>query len=244
MQKHVAFTQHFKDVAVVRQLQRALRHKWLIQPGPHARQRSKFKEAGCVKRPVNFINLLLGNVQIIVQEFSDAAVGLIVNFKPYRSAARTFAQGFFHFFQQVVDIVFVKFQIGVARNAERHNIQNFAAAVQIGAVLVNNIFQKYKAAFFLAGNFQKARQYGRHLHDAHAVFALLVGKFYRKVQRFVCQKRKRARGVNSHRRKYRENFFLIISLQPAAAFFAQFVYAANVNTSFAQLLNQRKQIFV
>ena len=92
MQQNIIFTDSGEQIAVIRQLQRTLWHKGLIQPRPHALHTDKFKEAGRVQRSVDFIDLHLRNIQIFLQELFDTIIIRFEDFQTYSSAALTLTQ--------------------------------------------------------------------------------------------------------------------------------------------------------
>ena len=92
MQQNIIFTDSGEQITVIRQLQRTLWHKWLIQPRPHALHTDKFKEAGRIQRPVDFIDLHLRNIQIFLEESFDTIIIRFEDFQTYSSATLTLTQ--------------------------------------------------------------------------------------------------------------------------------------------------------
>ena len=188
-QQNILFLDAFKQIVIFRQILRALRHKGLVQPGPHLVQRNKFKEAGRVQRTGNFINLFISQIQVFFQEFLYLAVAGFGNFHPAGCAAFPLPQGFFDFPQQVFDIVFIHVKVAVAGQTEGNHIQYLAAPEQVLAVNGNQFFQINKCTFFFHRDFDQAGQQGRNLHHAHAFFPIDRDQLHGQVQRLVSQKR-------------------------------------------------------
>ena len=220
VQQNILLANCCKKVAVLRQLQRTLRHKGLIQPRPHSLHAGKFKEAGRVQRSVDFINLHIRNVKVLLQEFFNTRIIRLKKLQSYRNATFTLAQRLLNLLHEVHAVLFLNIQIAVTRNAERHQIEDMAALEQIVAVAGDNILQEYEGAASLRHDLCDAVQYGRHLNQAHAVLAVRLHQLHRQIQRLVRQEGKRTRSIDSHRRQYRINNLTVIFLQPVAPHFA------------------------
>ena len=181
MQQNIVGTDSGKQIAVIRQLQRTLRHKGLIQPRPHALHTDKFKEAGRVQRSVDFINLHLRNIQIFLQESFDTIVIRFEDFQANSSAALTLTQRFLNLLHQVNAVILLQIKVTVTRYSEGHHIKNMAALEQIVAMAGDNILQKYEGTLALRLNLHNAVQYARHLNQAHAVLTISLNQLNSKV---------------------------------------------------------------
>ena len=139
VQKNVTCADSGKQITVIRQLQRTLRHKWLVQPRPHPGHTDKLKEAGRVQRAVNLVNLHVRNIQVFFQKsFYPAVVGF-EQLQTHRRTTLALAQRFFYLLQQVDAVLLVQLQVAVTRYAEGNHVQNMAALKQIIAMAGNNI---------------------------------------------------------------------------------------------------------
>ena len=243
MQQNIIFTDSGEQIAVIRQLQRTLRHKGLIQPRPHALHTDKFKEAGRVQRSVDFINLHLRNIQIFLEEFFDTIIIRFEDFQANRSAALTLTQRFLNLLHKVNAVILFQVKVTVTRYSEGHHIQNVAALEQIVAMAGDNILQKYEGTLALRLNLHNAVQYARHLNQAHAVLAVSLNKLNSKVQCFIGQKREGSRSIYRHRCQYRENNLAVIFLQPVLAQLAQILNAAEMQLHRIHFCHQRNQRF-
>ena len=123
---------------------------------------------------------------------------------------------------QIGDVVFIHFQVGVARDAELRKRLDLAAREQLGQMGADHAGQKHKG-LAAAGNVRRQlddpRQHARHLDDGDAVLAperVLAAQPNDKVQRLVGHLRERVRRIQPHRHQQRTHLGREKLADPAA----------------------------
>ena len=117
-------------------------------------------------------------------------------------------QSLVHRLQQIISLVFLNHQIGIANDPEKADVTNFRSRKKFIDVAPDYIFQKDKDDFVLSthrlGNFQKSWQNIRNLDPGEFGF-LIVSNHHRKVHAEAGNVRKRMPRIKCHRSQHRIN---------------------------------------